>query len=360
LWQYISSLGHDCEIIDLLRPPHSEFIPSRKYKSYTSRCIKKRIGSFVKKFIGIKKESKNNIALSLEQKRLKERFDEFDASIKMSVPYRQIDELYKTPPLYDIYITGSDQLWNPAQPFCIEPYFLTFAPKDKLRLSYAASIGIEKLSYKVKVDFARWLPQFHAVSVREEQAKKILIKIVDKEIEVMADPTFLIDISEWNAFAVKPDIKDKYLFLYTLHPNIELINYAIKLKDEKGYRLVVCSIIPSPRNDKEYYSVLDAGPKEFLGWIANAEMVITNSFHGTVFSILLGARNFYSFIPSENKRGSRIRNLLQTFSLEKHLLNNMLCQSYKELESNLIDRKKVVNIILQEQERSCGFLKKYL
>lgn len=364
LWQYISSLGHSCEIIDLLRPAHSEFIPSLRYKPYSQDsglrmkiALKKILKIFLK---GTETKGNNYSRLPLEQKCLEQRFNEFNAPIKMSIPFRQIDELYENPPLYDIYITGSDQLWNPTQPYCLEPYFLNFAPKDKMKLSYATSIGLEELPDKIKYDFSKWLPSYEAISVREKEAKEILKEIVDKEIEVVADPTFLIDIAEWEMLAIKPDIKEKYLFLFTLHPDAKLLNYAIKLKNETGYRLVVCTNVPGPRNDQEYSSILDAGPKEFLGWIANAEMVITDSFHGTVFSVLLGAKNFYSYIPNGNRKGSRIRHLLQIFSLGAHLLDNTMAQSYKDLTANIVDKDVIMDIALQEQKRSRDFLEKYL
>ena len=118
----------------------------------------------------------------------KQRFTEFFKDIKYSKEYRKIGYLYKDVPIYDTYITGSDQMWSPMHPFCIEPYFLTFAPKDKRKISYATSIGVTELTDREKADFKKWLASYDAISVREEQGKQLLESFIkDKNIEVVAD-----------------------------------------------------------------------------------------------------------------------------------------------------------------------------
>lgn len=127
LWKYITGQGVDCEIIDLYRPYQKEYIPGRKFVPMRKQkhILPDTIKHAIKRLIGRNKEPK------YFSDSAKEKFKQFNAPIKLSGTYRGIDELYANPPLYDLYISGSDQVWNPSQPYCMEPYFLTFAPKTR-------------------------------------------------------------------------------------------------------------------------------------------------------------------------------------------------------------------------------------
>ena len=109
-----------------------------------------------------------------------------------------------------------------------------------------------------------------------------------------------------------------------------------------------------------YIVVDDAGPREFLGLISKAEMVVTDSFHGTVFSVIMAAKNFFTYISPDNKRGSRIVDLLETLQLKNHLLDLSLTQSFSELDSVKIDREKVNDLLNSMREESVVYLNKNL
>ena len=108
--------------------------------------------------------------------------------------------------------------------------------------------------------------------------------------------------------------------------------------------------------DNSYLAVKDAGPRDFIGYIANADMVITDSFHGTVFSIIMGSKNFYTYIAPNSNRGSRIEDLLNTFSLSNHILNSNFERNYNELQDGKPDKDMNMSIIQQERKRSASFL----
>ena len=223
------------------------------------------------------------------------------------------------------------------------------------RISYAASIGIENLTSKEQRDYKKWLGNYDAISVREESARCLLMKLTGREIAKVADPTFLLELDYWKAMAVKP-IQENYILLFTLSYEVSLVEYGKRLAKESGKRLVVLNQKQPEPNHEEYIAVMDAGPQEFLGYIAYADMVITDSFHCTVFSILLGARNFYTYISPWNRRGSRIIELLHTYQLDNHLLDQKLCQSMLQLESNAIDRNTIIQTIIREQALARHFL----
>ena len=285
----------------------------------------------------------------------RKKFDAFNSLIRLSRPFLGVDELYSNPPQYDVYITGSDQLWNPTQPFCIEPYFLTFVPKGKRKISYSSSIGITELTEKEKSLFRNALVQYDAISVRETQAKQLLQSLIDNKIEQVADPTFLLPLEMWQSISVKPDLSEKYLLLFTLGFNKPLMEYAIRLGNQSGMRIVYLTAV-QPGDNEQYKAVLDAGPREWIGYIANAEMVITDSFHGSVFSIIMGTNNFFTYISPSNQRGSRITDLLETFGLTDHLLKPELHQTYSELSAIEVNHEQVAEITQKECERSQYFL----
>ena len=354
LWKYISQSA-DCEIIDLYRPYQKDYIPSAKFRPMrdNAQSTRTKIKQLIKKML--------NYTPRHFSAEAKAKFDEFNSQIKLSRNYKGIDELYTNPPQYDLYISGSDQLWNPAQPYCMEPYFLTFTSQTAKKISYATSIGILELKDDEKELFREWLSSYEAISVREKQAKRLLESFTNrKDIVQVADPTFLLDVDEWKRMAVYPHVCKPYILLFILSYSKPLIQYALQLSKESGLRLVIVNQLQSPCTDGSYDSVTNAGPREFLGYIANADMVMTDSFHGTVFSIIMGAKNFYTYIVPGNKRGSRITDLLETFDLQDHLLPTELDKSYDELMQNKIDRSKELEIISKLQTEGRSFLELYI
>lgn len=354
LWKYVSQ-SVDCEIIDLYRPYQKDYIPSARFRPMRDNAqpVRTKIKRLIKKVL--------NYTPKYFSTEAKVKFDEFNSQIKLSKTYKGIDELYSNPPQYDLYISGSDQLWNPTQPYCMEPYFLTFTPLTAKKISYATSIGISELKDNEKELFKEWLSSYEAISVRERQAKRLLESFMNrKDIVQVTDPTFLLDVDEWKRMAVYPDIRKSYILLFILSFSEPLVQYALKLGKESGLRLVVVNQLQSLCMEGSYDSVTDAGPKEFLGYIANADMVMTDSFHGTVFSIIMGAKNFYTYIAPGNKRGSRITDLLETFGLQDHLLPTELDKSYDELAQNGIDRSEELDVIRKVQTEGRNFLEPYI
>lgn len=353
LYKFLTLQGFDCEIIDLHRSEFEDYVPSKRFL----RCRPRKVSGYekfknvIKKIIGYKTKiinTKNKYSVEANPK-----FVDFNSKIKLSKPYKGIDQLYSDPPIYDVYITGSDQVWNPSQYYCIEPYFLTFAPTTARKISYAASIGISDIRENEKVLFAKWLSGYDAISVREKQAKAILTSIIGKEITQVSDPTFLLDREYWKSIAIYPSKKD-YILIFTLGFDQRMVEYGKRLRQESGKKLLVLAQVQDKSIADGYDPIVDAGPKEWLGYIANASLVLTDSFHCTAFSIIMGTENFYSII--EDDRGSRITDLLAAFKLTNHLLNPALTNSYEELYENGIDKEAIDAIFTREQKFSRDFL----
>ena len=311
LYKYIVNQGLECELIDLKRPIHAGYVESPDFKPYYihKESVWEKTKGIARKFLKPQSVSKE----STNPKRIA-KFDDFNKEIKLSIPYYSIDSLYDNPPLYDVYISGSDQLWNPEQPFPIEPYFLTFVRSSNAKkISYASSIGISSLESRQIEDFTRWLSSYDAISVREPDAAKILQPHLKQKIEIVADPTFLLDVNEWKLLAHDPQERGYILcFMLGFQPN--LLNEALRVSSDLGKKLVVIGQRGIPR-DKRYTLIDDAGPKEFLGLIKCSDCVFTDSFHGTVFSVLLGVKNFFSYVAKGNRRASRLETLLSPLGL---------------------------------------------
>lgn len=358
LYRYIANQGVDCEIIDLYRPDLAGYIFSERFDKVENLSRKKKLKGFLKKLVLYLLGMRSKGKVLAGENELKRRFEEFNGQIALSQPYRSIDQLYAHPPLYDLYVTGSDQVWNPTQPYAIEPYFLTFAP-NKRKISYASSIGIAELTTDEKAKFKQWLSGYENISVREYEAKILLESFVGRKIEQVPDPTFLLPTDEWRKEMAERQIEGNYILCFTLYFKLSFIRYAIRLAKQSGKKLVIISQTqPNPIAD--YLAVKDAGPREWLSYIAYADMVLTDSFHCTVFSIILRAKNFYSYISPIDRRGGRLVGLLETYGLKEHLLNSDLTQSYEALEQEVIDWGAVDKIQNRESVSGREFLRAYL
>ena len=351
LYKFLIDYGYDCEIIDLHRPVHQDYIYSKKYVDYNGACKKAQrfnLKSFIKKYVLRKKIP----SYKIERMR---KFERFNFQIKLSAAYRSIDELYSNPPSYDIYITGSDQLWNPTQPFCIEPYFLTFvkSPSAK-KISYAASIGHDTLSEKEKEDFKHWLLSYNHISVREYEAKQLLESLVSKPISQVSDPTFLLGPEYWRSIAKAPNEKVPYILCFKLYSGCQLADYVIKIGKELNKKVIV--LTTTGDNIKSCQIVRNAGVEEFLGYIAHADMLISDSFHANVFGLLLGVKNLWAYISPDNHRGSRLRSLFLTFGIHNHFIAPDFSTEAKTLKSDLINNDEIYKIALSEQKKSSDFL----
>ena len=288
LYEYLREQGYPCEVIDLSLPGRPDFIDSVHYRIMRTRYgIRSLVKGWIKELLGIRHLRNPNFKPSWNPV-AGERFDEFNAQIHYSKKYSYIPDLYSNPPVYDIYISGSDQLWNPEQPYCVEPYFLTFV-KDKkaLKISYGTSIGVSELRPDEMRKFRKWLLSYDRISVREIEASDLLSSFVPKEICRVPDPTFLLDPDKWKELAIVPKEDRPYILVFTLYQEKSIIDKAVSLAQQSKRKVIVIDQ-NYVGEDTPYLKVeREAGPREFIGLIGNADLVLTDSFHCTVFSLII-------------------------------------------------------------------------
>lgn len=239
---------------------------------------------------------------------------------------------------YDVLIAGSDQIWNPLITGGIDPVFLLQFGKAQKRISVASSLGSNELTEEEKRIFTDAFKKFSHISVREQYAKKCLQDLTNKNIKVLMDPTFLFNKKEWVDLLGQKSklygLKEKYILTYFISSKKASYQDRV-LKYSKKLNCPVWSIQFTNYSwkvtDKK---ILGASIEDFIALFMNAQLILTDSFHGTAFSINLN-RNFVPFKHSENPL--RIINLLQNLGISELL--DMAAENYTEVCYDEVNEK---------------------
>lgn len=267
--------------------------------------------------------------------------------------YTSFEELKQDPPEADMYITGSDQVWNSIWNSGIDPaYFLDFAPEGKPRIAFSASIGRTEFSDDEISKTRAMLQKYSAISVREESAV-VLLKSIGIESQLILDPTLMLTRNEWKKVAKGKRAKKPFLLIYQLNPNAEMDQYAAELAKRKGWEVLR---IGFGRSDKQKTGrcIMSPSVEEFIGLLFQASCVLTDSFHATAFSLNLGTE-FISVRPP--RFSTRIESILRLTGEEKHLL-----ESYENFDivDQKLDKKHVKGILDRERKVGMEWLKSAL
>lgn len=344
LQKTVVRLGYQCEIIDY---DMSSELGMFSYKRSLLYLTPEKI------FSKLKVKTKENKDISKVIIPRHERFDEFRSEyIKLSSRCRYSD-LIEMQNKYHSIVCGSDQIWSPS--LTRPSFFLDFVDATKKKIIYAASISRDQLSKKEAKVYKRYLSSFESVSVREEKAKEIIHGLIPSmDVNVVLDPTFLLDHKDWEKIAGKQALVDEaYLFCYFLNIDEQKREAAIKFAKKNGLRIVSLPCLP------ERYNSLDEGfsedlfptkPAEFLNLILHAEFVLTDSFHPSVFSIVFN-KNFRVFERSRGKQNmnSRLETLLSYVKHREFLVSPERiesCNTRKQFSFNyeIIKEKKDMSI----------------
>lgn len=285
-------------------------------------------------------------------KKKKQHFFEYEKKY-LNLSYQHINNIsalknYKT----DALFLGSDQIWNPDITNGFDKaYFGKFDIVDSAKvISYAASIGKNSFTNTQSYILNYLLNGIDAISVRESQAKDILQNLCDKSIEVVADPTILAGREYFDCMVTKKE-KKPYVLLYSLNGYEETEKLAESVAEFKGLKLIELSGRRKPILKPHHKAIYDAGPEEFISYIANAEFVVTDSFHGTVFSLLYH-KNFLT-VPHKT-RGARIVNLLNVADVSSRLTDKFS----EDIASSKINWEKVDENLNVERKKSYEFIEK--
>ncbi|MEE0996130.1 MAG: polysaccharide pyruvyl transferase family protein [Paludibacteraceae bacterium] len=240
----------------------------------------------------------------------------------LSARYLSIEDIQSKPPEFDIYVTGSDQVWNPKFIKEDTTFFLDFVTQRK-KIAYAPSFGVSKLDESYISRIKPLLSQYQCLSCREISGSTLIREITENEVQVVLDPTLLLSSDQWNELMnIRKDTDEKFVFLYiqkySFDPSKKIELLLKKIKEKLNVKVYSTCTLPSSCNGLFTY-IDDAGPTDFLYYVRNASFIITASFHGTAFAVNYG-KPFYSLILSKSASDDRQLSFLKLVGLEKRAL----------------------------------------
>lgn len=263
---------------------------------------------------------------------------------------------------YDVFITGSDQVWNTT--WYRPVFFLDFVPSTKTKISYAASISLDSLNDSEIKMFKRSLADFKAISVREVDAVNLIKTLAPVQPQVVLDPTMLLERNDWDEVCAERVVGGKYLLCYFLGKNKEERRLAIKFAKKKNLK-----IVSVPLTGERVYSDLNFGdvilpfasPEEFLSLIKYADYIFTDSFHAVVFSNIYQRQYFVFNRDKKGSMSSRIFNIVNLFNTQERYCNNKNRENIEYILSlNNIEYEKENVEFEKMKETSIKFLKEAL
>ena len=290
------------------------FVPNR-YKKY---------GSF-KQVYNEKKYYTNNpikcLLMTLKsimiRKKQKKTFDKFDQYLDLGEE-SDLNKLHKEPIKADLYVTGSDQVWNNFYGGFEKCFFWDFIPKEANCVAYSASFGKSDFTESELGELNKLLKKYKLISVRENTGKTILDSLNIPSIQLL-DPVYYINKNKWEELKdIPPIAKDKYILIYQLDSHGNLIQEAKKLRAKfADYKIIFIETEKKKRYKNIIYATVPT-VNEFLGLFSNASFIITDSFHGTTFSICMN-KNFSCVLPK--RYANRIESVLSILKLNNRVIS---------------------------------------
>lgn len=336
LQQTLGSIGVESEIIDY-RCEHIE----QHYSPKPSVSIK-HTKHFVLELMEAPQKSK-----------IRKKFDGFLNNYLHLSQKMTRGDLSKLVNKYDTVICGSDQVWNPISTNSDYSYFLDFVSSDKKKLSYAASIGIDEWEKSSSNVIKEYLKSFDAISIREPSSLKMVESVYDGDVVVNVDPTVLLEASKWEELAEESNRKENgFVFVYMMQPSDNLYKVAEDLAREKG--LDIISISMSGRKCPIGRNLKGASVNDYLWFIKNASYIVTNSFHGLIFSMIFEKRFYWDYQLGKSMSNARFDMLSKQYGIGCRCFDdNKKLNDYKEL-----DFREIKEIMKSQKTESIQYLEK--
>lgn len=308
----IIDFGHEAEIIDFIKDNES-YLKSSLTVGLTREKFKRNPILLLCYYIA-------HLSLSVISDLIFEQYRK--KYLKLTKRYKSSEQLKNDKPVADVYMTGSDQVWGPVMDGNHEwTYFLDFCSDVDKKVAYAASFGKTEMNEQDAQCATKLLQRYSHISVREDRAVNILASYGISSEQVL-DPTLLLSRSEWEKLLCVDNAspKEKYVLVYQIHKNKDLERYAKEFAQKAGLKLMRVSPLlhQFTRGGKFVYA---PSLSRFISLIKNASYLITDSFHGTVFSINFNTP-LVTILP---KTGTSSRNLsiLKLMKLEECIVENI-------------------------------------
>lgn len=264
------------------------------------------------------------------------------------------EELVALNDVYDKFVVGSDQVWNFGSPQVDGTYFLDFVKNNSKKISYAASFGQNNVPEEKREQVSKFIADFSSVSVRESNGINIVSELTSRNATLVLDPSLLLSKEEYHKLSVAPK-KKGYVYLYLRQESKSLEKFAEKLA--KAYGLSVVKVLNSWICNKSGKQRFPIGPCQWLGYIENADFVVTNSFYGICFSTIFEKEFYVDFLEkTTTSTNSRLEGILQQFNLSKRCIDEVEdINSLTRIDYNDVNKFRQIRI-----KESLDYLKKAL
>ena len=337
----LDELGVDYEIIDYSHPRTLQFyagaagrLANRDFLYSKARLFRKKAGK------KLHPDYAANEAVRGERfdRFVKERFPRF------SEPINEYRRLRRYAEKFTDVLVGSDQLWLPSGNGT-NFYNLMFAPRACNRIAYAASFGVSSIPAHQRKETREYLNRIRYISLREESGKRIVKELTGRDVPVILDPTMVITRKQWDEAVPDQAVTDgEYLFCYFLGNNPSHREEASALAKSLGLKIVTLRHLDEYIASDEKFgdeAPYDVGPEEFVNLIRNAKYVCTDSFHGSVFSILYHKQfiSFNRYGDGKNSRNSRLDTLFGNIGIDRRFHGDLKSEILRKIDYDAVDSK---------------------
>lgn len=299
LQKKINDYGHSCEIIDYRNSLVSS--DNRNKESLIKKMVrmpllkykKSKFNKFTKKFINISRITFNDNNISND--------------------------------LYDLFVIGSDQVWNYKINGGDTTYMMDFVSNPQKIRTYACSIGNIDIPEEILLNYKKYLSRIDNILVREESTKNFVKKLTNKNAIIVPDPVFLLSKDEWDKLSNKSTKKGEYVISYFVGKSSSKVVNNIYEHISNGTKLlkIAGGLSISDLKNKNIKVDFGISPIDFVNYIKNSKFVITDSFHATAFCLLFN-KPFVVFLANDYAKDSRIISLLKKYKMESHIYSNSL------------------------------------
>lgn len=314
LIHYINTLGHNCALINYRKFDQRWFKPRKTFQDILVTLL-------------LRKQGRKRIS----------HYQEFRKKhLNLTYLCNDLDDLKELNKYFDVFITGSDQVWN-CNVCMNDAFFLSFVSKHKLKIAYAPSFGSVAFSEKNHQKATAYIKKLDYVSVREKSGARLIKQLTGINAPVVLDPVFLVPLDHWIQILSKQvPFNGNFIFVYTTEVNKKLFSTVHMLSQEKKLKVISTQYISGCR----CITKKDIGPLEFLQYIYHADYVLSTSFHATAFSIIFN-KPFGVFLHSQT--GTRVKDLLLDLHIDNRILDGKTSVSdiINWDEVNALVRKKI-------------------
>lgn len=336
---------------DVKTPPQSSQTKNGKLSYYLNK-IKKAIYVFSspKRY----RNYKNERTFERVSSNKKRAFEEFKkAYLTMSEPFG-VAEYDRVGNEYDAYVCGSDQIWTIKSKPEYHYYYLGFTDDSKKRIAYAPCIGEYKIPDFAKSDIKNLTERFDKIAMRDNHGSKLISETSAKSVSTVLDPVLLKTPTEWQETLSLQKTNEKYLLCYILGTHKWYNDYIKLLSESMGLKIKWIPVNPE-QTDFLYGNTSPCGPKEFVELIYNAEYVCTDSYHGTLFSLLFNKQLtiLERYTDSENSQNERFYSLFNQLGISKQIISE---KTFEKSDTERLNYDIINRSLAKEREKSLQYL----